>query len=100
MELTAVIKSLEKLNNSGYLIEIWTDSKYVMDWITKRIKKWEKNNRKTSDWNDVKNKDLWLKLFSLVKNYNISWNYVKAHNINEFNNLVDSLARKSAKEQK
>jgi ribonuclease HI len=42
MELTAVIKALQALNTDKYPIEIFTDSKYVMDGATKWIINWKK----------------------------------------------------------
>ncbi len=40
--------------------------------------------------------DLWTKLDSLINKKQISWKWVKAHSINEYNNKVDILARKAA----
>jgi len=98
MELTALIKSLEELKNSNYPVMIYTDSKYVLDGITKWIKKWEKNNWKTSNKQDVKNKDLWERLSQLMNQFQTEIHWVKAHSNDEFNNFVDKVARQKAKE--
>lgn len=96
MELTALIKSLQELKNSKFPIIIYTDSKYVLDWITKRIKNWKKNNRKTSQKQEVKNKELWQKLNELMKKFDTEIHWVKAHANDNFNNYVDKLARQEA----
>ena len=95
MELIAAIKALEFLNESHKII-LYTDSNYVKDGITKWIFNWKKNNWKTSSKKPVKNKELWERLDELNLSKNINWIWVKAHNIDEFNNQVDILARKAA----
>ena len=95
MELVAVIKALEFLKEFRD-ISINTDSNYVKQGITTWIINWKKNNWKTSRKQPVKNKELWERLDELNLNKNINWNWVKAHNIDEFNNQVDTLARKAA----
>jgi ribonuclease HI len=96
MELTAVIRGLKKAHQYGYEeVEVITDSKYVMDGITKWIHNWIQNNWKTSTNKDVKNKTLWKKLYKLM-NSNITFSWVKAHTGNKWNEVVDSLARNCA----
>ena len=73
-------------------ITIYTDSRYVKDGITEWIKKWKLNNWRSSNKKPVKNKDLWIKLDNCCQKHKISWNWVKAHAGNKFNNLVDELA--------
>ena len=96
MELTALIKALEQLKTDKHLVEIWTDSKYVLDGITKWIKNWRNNNWKTANKKDVKNKELWMQLDNLMQKYNTKIYWVKAHADNKYNNLVDEIARKQA----
>ena len=95
MELTAVIKALELFERSVE-IEIYTDSKYVMQGITEWIKNWKKNQWKTSQKQDVKNKDLWIELYNLNNSLNVKWNWVKAHAGDPLNEEVDLLAKKAA----
>ena len=95
MELTAAINALLKIKQDKK-IKIYTDSKYVKDGIEKWISNWKLNNWKNANKKDVKNKDLWTKLDSLINKKEISWNWVKAHSINEYNNKVDILARNAA----
>ena len=95
MELTAVIEALKNLNRSCNII-ITTDSNYVKNGITDWIHNWIKNNWKTSNKEDVKNKDLWVQLHELNNNSKIKWNWVKAHAGNPLNEEVDLLAKKAA----
>ena len=95
MELMATINALKEVNSED-LIEIYTDSKYVKNGITDWIHSWIKNNWKTSNKEDVKNKDLWIQLNELNNNSKIKWNWVKAHAGNPLNEEVDLLAKKAA----
>ena len=95
MELLATINALKEVNSED-LIEIYTDSKYVKNGITDWIHNWIKNNWKTSNKEDVKNKDLWVQLYELNNNSKIKWNWVKAHAGNPLNEEVDLLAKKAA----
>ena len=95
MELMAAIKALEYLEQFEN-ITINTDSNYVKQGITTWIFNWKKNNWKTSSKQAVKNRELWERLDELNQKKNINWSWVKAHNIDEFNNQVDVLARKAA----
>ena len=95
MELTAAINALLKIKQDKK-IKIYTDSKYVKDGIEKWINNWKLNNWKNSNKKDVKNKDLWTKLDNIISKKEITWNWVKAHSVNEYNNKVDFLARNAA----
>ena len=91
MELTAVIRALEIYNKSEK-IEIFTDSKYVMQGITEWIKNWKINNWKTSQKKEVKNKDLWILLDEAAQKHEIAWTWVKGHSGNYGNEQADKLA--------
>ena len=91
MELTAVIKALNFFSESSE-IEIYTDSKYVMDGITEYIKKWKVNGWKTASKKPVKNSDLWKQLDDLSAQHSISWNWVKGHSGHRENDIADELA--------
>ena len=95
MELLATINALKQIE-SNKQIKIYTDSQYVKLGITEWINKWIKNNWQTSKKEDVKNKDLWLKLYNLNNSLNIQWNWIKAHSGNTLNEEVDLLAKKAA----
>ena len=91
MELTAVIKALDFFSESSEL-EIFTDSKYVMDGITEYIKKWKVNGWKTASKKPVKNSDLWKQLDDLSTHHSIKWNWVKGHSGHRENDIADELA--------
>ena len=92
MEITAVIEALKLLKIESD-VEIYTDSKYVMEGATKWMSNWIKNNWKTSNKKPVKNIDLLEQLSELLQKHNIKWQWVKGHSTNELNNRVDKLAR-------
>ena len=93
MELMAAIKGLEALKKCGK-VDLYTDSVYLRDGITKWIFNWEKNGWRTSNKKPVKNKDLWIKLNEVIQNHDISWYWVKGHCGHIENERADSLARK------
>ena len=95
MELLATIKALNKVTR-GSKVEIFTDSKYVKSGITEWILNWKKNGWKTANKQQVKNKELWIKLDLLNNKFEINWNWVKAHSTDKLNNEVDLLAREAA----
>ena len=92
MELQAVIEAL-KIIKKNIKIEIYTDSNYVKDGITKWIFSWKKNGWKNSKKQAVKNADLWQKLDLLVQKYDVEFFWVKGHNGDKYNEIADELAR-------
>lgn len=92
MELRAAIEALKLLKKSSE-VKIYTDSKYVMDGITKWIFGWKKNGWKAADKKPVKNVDLWQELDSEVAKHKTTWIWVRGHNGNYFNEVADKLAR-------
>ena len=95
MELMAPINALKYMNSKDP-IEIFTDSKYVKNGITEWINTWVLNNWKTSNKEDVKNKDLWIELYKLNQSLNVKWNWIKAHAGDTLNEEVDILAKEAA----
>ena len=98
MELTAVIQALESLKRKNVDITIFTDSKYVIDGITKWIFGWLKNNWSTASKKPVANRLLWEELLNLTKNQNVEWVWVKGHAGVVGNEKADSLAVKGREE--
>lgn len=96
MELTAAIEALNYNIVRKDEIILITDSNYVKNGISEWIKNWKKNNWKTATKSNVKNRNLWEKLDELNSKLNVKWEWVKAHNIDKYNNYVDELARNSA----
>ena len=95
MELLAPIKALKKIPK-GSNVQIFTDSKYVKSGITEWIHNWKRNGWKTVNKKPVKNKELWIDLDELSKNFQIEWTWVKGHSIDQLNNEVDAMAREIA----
>ena len=95
MELLAPIEALKKIPK-GSEVQIFTDSKYVKSGLTEWIHNWKKNGWKTADKQPVKNKELWEELDLLNNEFEISWNWVKAHSTDELNNEVDLIAKEAA----
>ena len=91
MELKAVIEALKFFTINSKLT-IHTDSKYVMDGASRWIINWKKNNWKTAQKKDVKNKDLWIELDNLLNYHDVSWVWVKGHDGIYGNERADYLA--------
>lgn len=93
MELTAVIEAL-KILKRPCKVGVYSDSAYVVNaFIQKWIYGWMKKGWKTASGEPVKNKDLWQELYELTKVHDVTFNKVKGHADNEFNNRCDELAR-------
>jgi ribonuclease HI len=93
MELKAAIEGL-RLLSEPCSINLYTDSKYVMDGITQWINNWKKNNWKPSTKKDVKNKELWQELDDLMDHHEVTLHWVKGHSGDEGNEMADMLANK------
>jgi len=91
MELSAVISALDSIQ-ADKDITIYTDSAYVVNGITRWVKGWEKNNWKTSQKEDVLNKDLWEKLVERVGHKVIHWKLIKGHSGTSGNERCDVIA--------
>ncbi len=97
MEITAVLEAL-KLLKEECDVEVYSDSAYVVNAFTQKwIYGWLKNGWKTSNKEDVKNKELWQELYEFTKIHNIEFIKVKGHSDNEYNNRCDELARNACK---
>ncbi len=95
MELMAAIKALEALKKPCR-VTLSTDSKYVMDGLTKWIHGWRKNGWKTASRQPVKNADLWQELVAASAPHQIKWLWVKGHNGHPDNERADKLASDAA----
>jgi ribonuclease HI len=94
MELQGAIAALEFLamQKQSTPVDLYTDSKYVLDGITKWIKGWKKNGWKTKDNKPVKNQEFWQKLDPLNSS-NIRWHWVEGHSGDPDNERCDAIAR-------
>ena len=92
MEMMAAIRALESLKRPVQ-VELYTDSVYVRDGITKWIQGWKARGWKTANKKPVKNVDLWQRLENAMGSHSIDWHWVKGHAGHVDNELVDELAR-------
>jgi len=91
MEMMAVIRALEAIKGSPK-IEIYTDSKYVMQGITEWLDGWKARGWKTAGKKPVKNVDLWQRMDELVSRHDVTFHWVKGHDGHPENERADSLA--------
>lgn len=91
MEMTAVIMALNALKRPSR-VRLVTDSRYVMDGITKWVHGWQKRDWRGADKKPVKNRDLWEQMIEAAKPHKIDWEWVKGHNAHPENERVDALA--------
>jgi ribonuclease HI len=92
MELTAAIQALKSLRGKRIVV-LTTDSKYVMDGLTKWLPKWKLNGWRTSQKKPVLNADLWRALDSLCQKHTVGWQWVKGHTGHPENERCDELAK-------
>ena len=95
MELTAAIKGLEALKRPCKVV-LSTDSRYVMDGLTKWIAGWQRNGWRTAAKQPVKNADLWQELIAAAAPHRIRWEWVKGHAGHPENERADKLASDAA----
>ena len=91
MELMAAIEALKALKKPCR-VQLYTDSNYVRDGITKWIHGWRRNGWKTADRKPVKNAELWQALLDACEPHRIEWHWVKGHAGHPENERADALA--------
>ncbi len=91
MELTAAIEALNTLK-LPCTVTLTTDSKYVLDGITKWVHGWQRKGWRTADGSPVKNLDLWQALCAAIVPHKITWKWVKGHSGDPDNERADALA--------
>lgn len=92
MELTAVIRALTALREPC-LVTLTTDSKYVCDAVTKGwVYGWQRKGWRKADGKPALNVDLWQQLLPLLQTHTVTFNWVKGHAGNPYNERCDALA--------
>ena len=92
MELTAVISALSALKQPC-IVTLCSDSKYVIDAVTKGwAKSWQKNNWIKSDKKPALNADLWERLLALLDQHDVSFVWIKGHAGHPENERCDQMA--------
>lgn len=98
MELSAVIKALEYVekNHKDQRVYIHMDSQYVQLGLAEWLEGWKRKNWRTASKKPVANADLWQELDALKSRLSkVQFQWVKGHNNNKFNTLVDQLCATS-----
>lgn len=92
MELTAAIAGLSALKEPCE-VTLYSDSKYLVDSVTQGwARAWYKNGWKKSDGSPALNTDLWIQLLLLLDQHEVTLEWVRGHNGNEYNERCDRLA--------
>ena len=91
MEMTAVIRALRALIEPCEVI-LHSDSRYVIDGMTKWIHGWQKKGWVNASKKPVRNEDLWHELIAAAAPHKITWEWVKGHDGHVENERVDQLA--------
>lgn len=91
MEMTAALEGLRALKRPS-TVELLTDSRYLMDGITKWMPNWKRNGWRTADKKPVRNADLWMELDRVIAQHRVQWQWVKGHSGHPLNERADALA--------
>jgi ribonuclease HI len=92
MELLSVIVALESIKNPSDNVQVFSDSKYVVDSVEKKwVFGWQKKGFKGK-----KNIDLWKRFLLIYPKHKVKFNWVKGHAGNEYNEICDALAVEAA----
>ena len=93
MELLAAIKGMEAIKIVPKMVELYSDSSYLVNAIEKGwLSSWQKNGWRTASKGSVKNQDLWERIVELNEKINPKYIWVKGHAMNKWNNRCDELA--------
>jgi len=95
MEMTALLEAFKAIKKENQIIEVFSDSSYLMDCFRKKwYVNWQKNGWKTSGKKPVENQDLWQQLLSYIDRHEIHFYRVKGHvnlssKVTDFNKLYE-----------
>jgi ribonuclease HI len=95
MELTAAIRGLQALTEPCR-VTLYSDSRYVLDGMTKWVEGWQKRGWVNASKKPVRNADLWHDLIEVAARHEMSWRWVKGHDGHPENERVDQLASDEA----
>jgi ribonuclease HI len=91
MELMAAIAGLSAMKESCK-VTLYSDSKYLVDAFNLGwVESWREHGWKRGK-DELKNTDLWEKLYSLTESHEVSFVWVKGHNGHDYNERCDALA--------
>ncbi len=95
MELSGAIEALKALKEPCE-VSLHTDSRYVIDGISKWIFGWQKNGWRNAAKKPVANADLWQDLVTVMRQHKVHWVWVKGHDGHPENERADKLASDAA----
>ncbi len=95
MEMTAAIRALEALVEPCE-VDLHTDSRYLIDGITKWVLGWQKRGWLNASKKPVRNAELWHALIELAAKHTVRWHWVRGHSGHPENERVDRLASDAA----
>lgn len=95
MEMMAAIKALNALIEPCK-VDLYSDSKYVLDGMSKWIHGWQRNGWVNASKKPVRNADLWHDLIEAARPHEVNWHWVRGHNGHPENERVDALASAEA----
>lgn len=98
MEMRAVIEGLNALIEPCK-VDLYTDSRYVIDGITKWVHGWKKRGWVNASKKPVRNEDLWHALIEAELRHQVSWHWVRGHDGHVENERADKLASDAAERQ-
>ncbi|MBU6429386.1 MAG: ribonuclease HI [Cyanobacteria bacterium REEB65] len=90
-ELKGAILILEALTRP-VAISVTSDSRYLVDGMTKWLPNWERKGWVTAKGEAVANQDLWRRLHELAGRHRVQWHWVKGHSGHAYNERCDRLA--------
>ena len=77
-------------------VTLHSDSRYVIDGMTKWVAGWQKKGWVNASKKPVRNEDLWHELIEAAAPHRIRWQWVKGHDGHVENERVDRLACEAA----
>jgi len=90
-----VIVALEQLKKDGLEINVYSDSKYVVDAVSKGwVFGWQKKG-----FQGKKNPDLWRRFLQVFRKHKVRFHWIKGHNEHPQNERCDALAVKAAESE-
>ena len=95
MEMTAAIRALGALIEPCS-VDLHTDSRYLIDGITKWVPGWQRRGWLNASKKPVRNEDLWHELIALTARHAVRWHWVRGHDGHVENERVDRLASDAA----
>ena len=88
MELLAVITGLAAVKWDNAVVEVYSDSTYVVKAVTEGwLDNWERRG-----WKKVKNVDLWIRFLDVYRRHRVSFHWLKGHAGHPENERCDALA--------